>query len=191
MIDDWELQDLVMCPSHGTIVASPTTTGTVVVQAHSPHIQTGMWNEVEFRRDGNDIFLWIEWVMFNGNTPGGFGCCAFLRCAQAARRLGLARIDLLAAGGNSSKGRSWNPGFIGYYTWPRFGFDCLLERNMLQKVQQVPAIANCRTVLDVMAIDAQWWKSNGDGLEMTFDLAQNSLSWQTLSTYMRSKALAV
>ena len=189
IVDNWQLQDLVMCPVGGRVTTKLTTTGFAIQANHSALIQPGRHNESAIQRDHYGFFLWIEWVMFASSTPTGFGCCAPLRAAQSAQRLGLLRIDLLAAGGTGSKGKPWNPGFNGYYSWARFGFNCLLEPTMLQKVQRVSHLAHCAELLDIIDIDPDWWKNNGDGCVMSFDLAENSRSWQNLYNYLKSRGL--
>lgn len=184
VIDDWQMQDLMMCPSGGSGTAKRARVGFQLRGAHPSLIRSGWYNEVEIRRDSQGYFLWIELVMFDPGAPQGFGPCALLRAAQASQRLGLLRIDLVAAGG-----RSWDPGFNGYYSWPRFGFNCTLEAGMLEKVRTVPHLSECDDLLDVMDRDREWWRKHGDGCLMSFDLAEGSRSWHTLLAYLKARGL--
>lgn len=189
VVDDWQLQDLVMCPAGGQLRATIATAAFVIQASHPSLFEPGYGNEAELRQDtAGNFYLWVNWVMFDPAAPSGIGCCAFFRAAQAAQRLGLARVELLAAGGNVS---SWSRPFNGYYSWPRFGFDAPLEPVMLATVQTVPHLSHCRSVQDVMTTDSAWWKSHGDGCVMTFDLAQGSPSWHSLGAYMLGRKLVV
>lgn len=188
IIDDWQLQDLVMCPSGGSIQAAVAPAGFAIQAWHSSLFEPGYGNEVQLKKDTKGFYLEVEWAMFNLSAPSGIGCCAFLRAAQTAQRLGLSRVELLAAGGSGS---SWSRSFNGYYSWPRFGFDAPLERMMLAKVQAEPHLSNCTTVQDVLQVDPGWWKSYGDGCVMTFDLTDGSSSWRTLNAYMAGRHLLV
>ena len=189
LVDEWQLQDLVMCPGGGTVVGRPTTSGYEILAAHTTHIQSGRINSCEIRQESPGVFfLYTHWVMFSPGGPSGLGCCAFLRAAQTAHRLGLTRIELLAAGGTDPR---WTSKFNGYYSWPKFGFDAPLEPAMMALVAKQPHLAHCMTVQEVISADSVWWKSHGNGCEMTFDLASGSKSWQTLHAYIRGRKLVV
>lgn len=189
LLDNWTLQSLAMCPAGGRLVVRQEPSAVVLTVLHPKYLEQNSRNRVEIRVDGNgDPFLYFELILFDAQAYPGFGAVAFYRAAQAAQRVGLTRIELLAAGGKGYK-YSWTRPFNGYHSWARFGFDAPLWPTTLQKCAQVPHLANCRTLLDIIAVDPGWWKDNGDGCDMVFDLRQGSRSWHTLLTYLKERGL--
>lgn len=174
----------------GREAGGPARTYAVVLTVlHPKYLEQNSRNRVEIRVDGSgDPFLYFELILFDAQAYPGFGAVAFYRAAQAAQRVGLTRIELLAAGGQGYK-YSWTRPFNGYHSWARFGFDAPLWPTTLQKCAQVPHLANCRTLLDIIAVDPGWWKANGDGCDMAFDLRQGSRSRHTLLTYLKERGL--
>lgn len=142
-------------------------------------------------------FLYIDYVRYDPASPPGLGAIAFSRIAQQAKDLGFSHIELLAAGGTGVKHSAngapdpnmWSEEFNGYYTWPRFGFDVQLQPRMQHIVDSDGRVAGCATVSDVIGRDAKWWRTNGDGWQMIFDLSDQSRSWATLNAYLVEKRL--
>jgi len=132
---------------------------------------------------GTDLFidgLHIDhYVLNEHNTPSTLGTIAFALCAITAHLAGLARVSLLAAGG-----RGFSRRYIGYKVWPKLGFNAPLWPD---EVRQVPHLAHCQSVQDVLVTAPQWWEDNGSQRMMVFDLTANSASWQKLLPYARNK----
>lgn len=106
---------------------------------------------------------------------------AFLQQVNAAFRLGFSKIKLEAAG--DCRDEQYN----GYYTWARLGFTMLLPDDF-----RLPENAtNAQEVADLMQDEAliRWWKENGQGGEMEFDLHKNSKSFKVLEYYLESKGI--
>jgi len=76
---------------------------------------------------------------------------------------------------------------IGYWVWPKLGFDAPVEP---QELESASNLATCTSVLEVVAIDEQWWKDNGSQRLMTFDLAPGSASWAKLLSYVQERILS-
>ena len=53
----------------------------------------------------------------------------------------------------------------------------------------VPHLVTCRTVQDVIALDAAWWNANGSQRLMEFDLREESTGWRKLLDYLDEKEL--
>ena len=81
--------------------------------------------ETSIRRDENgDLYGYIHEVRVAVGQGGrGLGARAFLRQVLAARKLGLTRFELFAAGDAADTSSN------GYYTWARFGFNALLRES--------------------------------------------------------------
>jgi hypothetical protein len=109
------------------------------------------------------------------------GTVAFAVCAMIAHRMGFTHISLVAGGG-----RDHHPRMIGYFFWPKLGFDASLEDG---ETDGRPEFVGCRTVQDALAIDEAWWRANGSQRWMEFDLADDSPAWRKLLDYLREKEL--
>lgn len=127
------------------------------------------------------IAVHVDHFYLRRQAPDGLGTVAFALCAITAHCLGYRRISLIAGGG---KGHDEN--MIGYRFWPKLGFDAPLDEG---ETEGAPHLANCRTVQDVLAIDAAWWERDGSQRWMEFDLAAESPGWQMLLDYLQVKEL--
>jgi hypothetical protein len=112
----------------------------------------------------------------------GLGLRMFLRQARNAAALGVARIDAVAGRRHDENG---------YYTWPRFGFECVLPASIRRFLPV--GLEQSHTVLDVMACEKgrSWWEEHGVTVRMSFDLAPGSRSQRTLVQYVRARTRAV
>jgi hypothetical protein len=112
----------------------------------------------------------------------GLGLQMFCRQVRSAAAHGIDRIDALA-------GR--RPDENGYYTWPRYGFDCLLPAALRCRLPM--GLERSRTLLDVMSCEKgrEWWREHGTAVRVRFDLASGSRSRRTLAEYVRSRALGI
>lgn len=141
-----------------------------------------------FKEAGGDTGLAItalfvdRFMLRRDGRPQLLGTIAFCLCALQAYVLGLQKIELLAAGGAGFRKQ-----YVGYWVWPKLGFDARLEPGEFD--QTAPPLANCATVLEAMAASPDAWKTHGSQRLMAFDLAPNSTSWLTLLEYTRSKGL--
>jgi len=110
----------------------------------------------------------------------GLGLQMFCRQARNAAARGVDWIDALAG-----RRRDEN----GYYTWPRYGFDCPLPASIRRRL---PAgLEHSRTLLDVMSCKKgrAWWQEHGAAVRVRFDLTPGSRSRRTLAEYIRTRAL--
>lgn len=116
------------------------------------------------------------------DAPKGFGTRVFASQVKAAVESGGYRRIATHAAGDIE-----DTTFNGYYTWPRLGYDAPLRRA---EIELLPAnLQHSRTVLDIMATPEgrAWWKENGTGRDMVFDLAENSRSRRTLDAYLKEQ----
>lgn len=123
--------------------------------------------------------LFISHFMLRKNTaPPLLGTIAFSLCAIQAFLLGIAKIELIAAGG-----QGFNRIFYGYKVWPKFGFNADIDPNEFN-AGKAPQLAGCATVLDAMELDPAAWAQHGSQRVMTFDLTPGSRSWVQLIKYL-------
>lgn len=126
--------------------------------------------------------LHLARVMLNEDTPARFCTVAFGLMACTAYRHGFRQISLYAGGNGPPLEEVEDGDLIGYFVWPKFGFDA--ELLPVDTNTAPEHLRNCRTVLNVVAADADWWEENGRGREMIFDLTANSASWMVLLNYL-------
>ncbi|WP_194713291.1 hypothetical protein [Noviherbaspirillum soli] len=114
------------------------------------------------------------------DSPDRFGTVAFGLMAATAFRHGFHEISLFAAGRGPIAPDDPDE-MVGYFVWPKFGFDAEL---LPIDLQNNPLLQYCRSVQDVLLIDPAWWERFGSGREMVFDLRANSTSWNILLNYV-------
>jgi len=192
-LDDKTLQILAGGPGSGS-VSVKLAHGQIIRLAarHDRYIENENHdtNLVEIRRESVGYVLYLDYIWFAKNVcPAGTGAVALLRMAQASQSLGFVRMELLAAGGPGIKGVLWGEPYWGYATWPRFGFDARIQQAIRPILEKQPHLADLQYVSEIIARDLDWWKVNGDGWEMTFDLDPGSKSWQILYRYLSEKGL--
>jgi hypothetical protein len=126
---------------------------------------------VVLRNDGFHIFL-------RAMRRHGFGLQVHCRQTRNAAACGVNRIDLWAG-----RRRDEN----GYYTWPRYGFDCPLPASIRRRLPI--GLEQSRTLLDLMSCEKgrDWWREHGVTVRVQFDLAPGSRSQRVLAEYVRTR----
>jgi hypothetical protein len=121
--------------------------------------------------DGFHIFL-------RAMQRRGLGLQVHYRQVRNAAACGVDWIDLLA-------GR--RPDENGYYTWPRYGFDCALPASVRSSLPL--GLAHSQTLLDLMSSEAgrRWWREHGVTIRLRFDLSPGSRSRRVLAAYVRAR----
>lgn len=139
-------------------------------------------------------YLYLSSVYVREGQQGqGFGLRFFSDMVESARRMGIARIELYAASGNMN----------GYYSWARMGADTKSDVEAVIKSAAVQS--GVRSPGKIMKAFAkygslalgiarskrlrEWWKKNGHGTEMVFDVDPKSLSSQILKNYLRKRKI--
>ena len=124
----------------------------------------------------------IHNFMINESSPETLGTIAFSLSAITAYQQNINKIQLIAAGGEN-----YNSNHIGYFVWPKYGFDASLEDG---ETDSWPETFNsCKSVQDVINIDENFWRKHGSQRLMTFDLSPGSASWAKLLEYTLGKQL--
>ncbi len=114
------------------------------------------------------------------NAKPSIGVRSFSREVIGAQKLGITKIKTYAAG-DPTETR-----YNGYYTWPRLGYNQTIPDAIQQKL---PDNLKASDLLELFAKPGgpEWWKENGKGLNMEFDLTSGSRSEQALLQYLRQK----
>lgn len=108
----------------------------------------------------------------------GVGLRVFHRQVIGSALLGVARIEVVA-------GRRADEN--GYYTWPRFGFDCVLPTRLRRALPL--GLERAHTVLDLMECEPgrAWWREHGVTIRAAFDLFEGSRSQAAWDRYLRAR----
>ena len=191
VLSDAAIQCLAGCPADGDVLVGE---GDAAIYLESRHhkLIVNDWrnaNYVEIRSKEEGLVLYLDYIRFAEACPKSFGAVVVLRMAHEAYRLGFSTMELLAAGGSGVKGNQWTEKFWGYEAWPRLGFDTMLQPAILELIQHEPHLQGMTRVSQIIQADLEWWKKNGDGWDMTFDLAAGSASWATLHRYCFMRGL--
>lgn len=113
--------------------------------------------------------------------------------AEAAREEGFEAIRLDAIGSFAeATAKHLDDRFIGYWLWPRLGFDAPIPDYVRSKLS--PKFSGCNLVSELMETQegVDEWQLYGDTLlAARFDLSENSTSWKLLLRYLHSHGIQV
>jgi hypothetical protein len=181
-VADEELAASVGAIDGATLTVRVRKGGELFVEIAHPLI---VRQERGFRRDANgELYIWNYHFEKRHDAPPGVGLLSFRTQVKGARRLGVQRIELWAAG--DFKDRSYN----GYYTWARFGFDAPLTQEEKRRLSALSQFVGAQTVNDLMKCGGrQWWRDNGSARKMRFDLNEDSSMMRVFNDYLEDKGL--
>lgn len=121
---------------------------------------------------------------------GGYMVAAIARAARP--NPDILEIRLQAAGGRSWNDRTEGGRWYGYAAWPKYGFDMPVHQLTTSMYPffkyEPPKLAACVYVSEVLALGksgAEFWKTVGDGWDMTFNLDPGGKSLPALSSYLK------
>ncbi|RYG35208.1 hypothetical protein EON81_13455 [bacterium] len=116
-------------------------------------------------------------------APQGTGLDIFSRQVANYVDIGAKSID------NEAAGFPGDDKLNGYFTWPRYGFNMQLDYQAKRATAaaDVPAdnLNDLFTVYQMKGVE--WWRKNGYGGEMEFDLRYGSTSRDRLDRYLEEK----
>ena len=101
--------------------------------------------------------------------------------------------NLRAAGVSRIQTAAIREGVNGYYTWARLGYDGEFSgsiRRQLQNPRRAPASLSKMTRVSELMRSAEgrnWWRENGESLDLEFDLDPDSTSSRVLAEYMQKR----
>lgn len=181
--------------------APPGAKVTVQVPGNDPEIGINVKHEwysgsqvrtlyKHFNGRNHDLILHGELWVVSETSPKGTGIKVFAAMVKAAQKLGFKKIENYAAGNSAQLADGRGQGTNGYYTWPRFGYNAPIPAylrpylpNSLQDAHDLRELYN-------LPGGAKWWRENGNGLNLEFNLAENSDSMQILKDYLETKGIS-
>ena len=171
-----ELFALCGAPSSSKLQVGALEAEIYIEFQESEHI--GMIGSSRLRSESDGLCLVIDsFVILRKEYRGcGIGFACFYRQIRRARHLGFRKVRT-----DTKRKTDEN----GHYTWPRFGFDALLPIPILGTLPLF--LHGAVSVLDVMEFPAGriWWKKNGIGLSLQFDLQWSSRSMRVWHKYLK------
>ena len=172
-----DVGDMIGAPDGSKIMVGSDGNGNIYLDA--THSDVDLMSQQLWREDGK-LVLYNNAIILNPDAPKGMGTQIITRQVAAARKTGISSIELNAAGYPGSKNMN------GYYTWSRLGFNAEIPDY---KVSNMPAeikgTMRNNTMLELYRTQAgrDWWKANGNSMNMEFDTKANSKSSQALDAY--------
>lgn len=105
---------------------------------------------------------------------------------KKAAELGMDTVTLEAAGEGGS-----GSGWTGYSRWPQLGFNADLTGREMDMLPD--DLAGAEDLHSLMALPGgfEWWKENGSGREMFFDLTPGSESLKVFNKYLDDKGIKI
>ena len=109
---------------------------------------------------------------------------------EHAHALGVKHIEATAHCDRLDRDEQGRERWSGYYAWPRMGFDGPIPGTSLGRLRDsgLPAkIANAKNISEVMEHKAgrDWWRKNGDSIDVKFDLEHGSPYLRRLNSYLK------
>ncbi|WP_175720166.1 hypothetical protein [Burkholderia anthina] len=153
--------------------------------------------EVEIRRDPqNAPYLHIGLVYLEADAPPGFAAAMLWRIARGCHTLGISRITLEAVGGRTTGAAGDGQRITGYYAWPRYGFEGLVQdpadTALFRQFRHFPAGVSDGSVTSLLDLFSrrggrQFWLIAGTRRALAFEVAPTSRSVITLYKYLNEK----
>jgi len=153
--------------------------------------------KVKIKRDPQDRpYLHVDFVHLKPDAPVGFAAAMLWRMVRACHTLNIPRITLLAVGGRTTQSFRNGERVLGYYAWPRFGFDGRVQADsdaaLFRQFQHFPvgvADGSVASLLDLYDQPAgrPFWLIAGTTRSLAFEVAPASRSVLTLYNYLTEK----
>lgn len=114
-------------------------------------------------------------------APPHSGARALARMVAAYKNYGIKRIEAEAA-----RGGDYN--MVGYYVWPRLGFDAPLEAYDMASAPRALRKASSLHALFRLPGGRKYWRKHGWTIDASFDLTPGSRSMRRLEEYLAKLA---
>jgi hypothetical protein len=155
--------------------------------------------KVKIKRDPHDRpYLHVDFVHLKPDAPAGFAAAMLWRMVRACHALNIPRITLQAVGGRTMQSFQNGERVLGYYAWPRFGFDGRVQADgdaaLFRQFLHFPAgvaDGSVASLLDLYDRPAgrPFWLIAGTTRSLAFEVAPASRSVLTLHNYLTEKGL--
>jgi len=121
----------------------------------------------------------------------GSGTAAFAAQVAALQKMGVSRIETFATRRDQAGSASYEQPENGYYTWPRLGYDGPIgpEKMATLPPDLKAQMGGSDMVSGLYKTQAgrDWWKANGEDIDLSFDLSPGSASVKALEAYQHER----
>lgn len=149
------------------------------------------------KEDDGSLFITFHRFDKIQNTVPSLGTKMMQHIVTTARNMNINKIVCGAARAMYKNGKLVEVN--GYYSWPRMGFDASIEtvEQVLNDydVELPKRFSTCKTLNEIMRTKdgRDFWKKNGQDIDLTFSLEDNSPNIKFLNNYLEtiSKKMSV
>lgn len=190
LIDEEACKLLSGAPSWSTVTATREP-HRIVLRVQGPVIDR-MVRYLEFRHDGTIILRNHVFVIDAGYTGRCFSARSLTVQARAALEAGIDHIVTNATGCWQLSQLPIADRFIGYYVWPRLGFEAPIPQSCYRHLPE--RFQRHKMVSELMHDegDQQEWLRHGDDLNNAkFAVSSDSTSWQLLLRYCLQRDIRI
>lgn len=196
-IPDITLVHLCGAPRNATVDMYSDGQALIFEVTHSSLIPTRNHIEVRLSPD-RQFYVYLKQIHYGANAPDGIGAATLCRIVRACLALGIGSIHAYALGGRKTATPKGMQRFLGYYAWPRYGFDGAFggqdDEPLIGHYPYLPAgvadgsVRSLHQLLDREG-GVQFWFVNGTARNVRFEVAAGSLSMLRLDKYLTDKGI--
>ncbi|WP_442808308.1 hypothetical protein [Trinickia soli] len=181
-VADTTLAHLCGAPRNATVDMYSDGQALIFEVTHPSLIATH--NRIEVRTDPDRRFyVYLNKIHYGANAPAGIGVAMLCRIVRACLALGIGSIHGYAIGGRKTATPKGMQRFLGYYAWPRYGFDGVFgeqdDQPLIAHYPHFPAgiadgsVRSLQRLLDREG-GPHFWFVNGTARSVRFDVAAGS-----------------
>ncbi|WP_230939362.1 hypothetical protein [Burkholderia diffusa] len=198
-VSDELLVSLCGAPAGSEVQAYLDSSGRLTLSVTHPALIRSE-NRISIFRESDTSVLELKTIDLADSAIAGLGAAMLWRIVRACDTLGIGRIKALAVGGRKAAPATGGRRLLGYYAWPRLGFDATIpaphgdEATLFQYFQTYPAGLADGSLRSLRALyttrfGRDFWRVAGSHRWMTFDVASRSESVRALQTYLIEKGI--
>lgn len=179
-VGPWDLIELAgALPGTTVDVENPNETTLILIVRSRVYSFTG---RLDREPDEKLVFTLSSVEVARKHRGQGIVTAAFARQLEECRKLGVDRIELIAARNDDPKILQ-----IGYKVWPKYGFDGEIRPNYRARLPSW--LRGARFLHDVLATERgrRWWDEHGWSIALDFDMTPGSRSWRTWNAHRARK----
>ncbi|WP_230947984.1 hypothetical protein [Burkholderia territorii] len=198
-VTDELLVSLCGAPAGSEVQAYLDSSGRLTLSVtHSSLIESE--NRISIFRESDTSVLELKTIDLADSAVPGLAAAMLWRIVRACDTLGIGRIKALAVGGRKAAPIPGGRRLLGYYAWPRLGFDAAIpaphgdEAALFRYFPTFPAGLADGSLKSLRALyttrfGRDFWLVAGSHRWMTFDVAPRSESVRALQTYLIEKGI--
>ena len=180
-LSEEDIINMVGAQSGTEVEVSLYGVGAVQISVTDGYDSIGSMDRILFD-DNGELAMEHELFTLNDSAPPGYATKVMSAAIPAMEESGIKYVKTFAM-------RNIH-GWVGYYVWPKFGFDAPIEES--NKSDQIAELfPGAEYISDLYKTQAgrDWWLENGDSVELVFDMSEGSRSRDIFNKYMERKGL--